>query len=102
MAHIPAAAPPVHRDDRRVHTLCALAGRADCAVDRALGPQRLRVEQLQPGRVQPVAEGPVAGDAGVAGAEEYLPELACRLLVRARRGDFFALDYGYGVPGVCQ
>lgn len=101
LADLPEAPPPQHSDDRRLHPLRALAGRADTGVGAPVGSQRQRLEQLQPGRVWPEPDGPDARDAGVDGAEEHLPELAGRVRVWVGRGDPLVVDYGYGLSGFC-
>lgn len=47
------------------------------------------------------AQGADAGDLGVVGAEEYLPELAGGFCVWAGGGGVFVVDYGYCLSGFC-
>lgn len=72
MAHIAAAAAPVHRDPRRLHVLRAVARRPDRRQHRDVERLGVREQQLRrPGLQQP-AHGPDARDPGLAGAEVYM------------------------------
>lgn len=103
LAHLPAPPAAQHRHDRRLRPLRAVAGRAHRHLHPAVGARRLRQLQLQPVCVwrQPDAFRADGADAGVAAAEGDLPELAGRVCFWVGRGDFFVVDYGYGLSGFC-
>jgi hypothetical protein len=89
-----------HRDHGVLHPVHPVGGGAHRVLGAALGPVGQRERELPAVRQRAERQGPEHRGAGVAGAEEHLPELDGGLGVPVGRGGVSAVDDDHGVSGV--